>query len=104
MFGSPISINTLLIASENRETAIEVPPSEIKDKILFMLNNLSAANFEANAKEFTAILAEHYYPWFAEYLVMKRYETTGPFCCLLMNLLAFCEPQYSYCTYNYNSE
>ncbi|KAI3796684.1 hypothetical protein L1987_39363 [Smallanthus sonchifolius] len=69
---SASSINTLLAASGNREISIEVPPSEIQDKILFIVNNLSDTNIEAKTKEFTAILEERYYPWFAQYLVMKR--------------------------------
>lgn len=50
----------------------QAPPSEIQDKISFIINNLSAANIEAKAKEFTGILEEQYYPWFAQYMVMKR--------------------------------
>ncbi|GER44883.1 transcription regulators [Striga asiatica] len=50
----------------------KVPASEIQDKISFIINNLSAATIEAKAKEFTEILNELYYPWFAQYMVMKR--------------------------------
>lgn len=39
-----------------------------------MINNISTANMEAKAKEFTEVLKEQYYPWFAQYMVMKRYE------------------------------
>ncbi|KAL0429074.1 UNVERIFIED_CONTAM: CCR4-NOT transcription complex subunit, partial [Sesamum radiatum] len=52
--------------------ALAAPASEIQDKISFIINNLSAANVEAKAKEFTEILNEQYYPWFAQYMVMKR--------------------------------
>ncbi|KAL0464605.1 UNVERIFIED_CONTAM: CCR4-NOT transcription complex subunit [Sesamum latifolium] len=52
--------------------ACSAPASEIQDKISFIINNLSAANVEAKAKEFTEILNEQYYPWFAQYMVMKR--------------------------------
>lgn len=51
---------------------LQAPASEIQDKISFIINNLSATNFEAKAKEFTEILKEQYYPWFAQYMVMKR--------------------------------
>ncbi|KAL4562855.1 hypothetical protein LXL04_026886 [Taraxacum kok-saghyz] len=71
-FGSALNIETLVAAAERRETPIEAPPSETQDKISFIINNLSAANIEAKAKEFTDILKEQYYPWFAQYMVMKR--------------------------------
>ncbi|XP_059312955.1 uncharacterized protein LOC132064095 isoform X1 [Lycium ferocissimum] len=71
-FGSALNIETLVAAAERREKPIEAPASEIQDKISFIINNLSAANIEAKAKEFTGILEEQYYPWFAQYMVMKR--------------------------------
>ncbi|XP_057511675.1 uncharacterized protein LOC130793815 isoform X2 [Actinidia eriantha] len=71
-FGSALNIETLVAAAERRETPLETPASEIQDKISFIVNNLSAANFEAKAKDFSEILKEQYYPWFAQYMVMKR--------------------------------
>ncbi|KAB1225230.1 CCR4-NOT transcription complex subunit 1 [Morella rubra] len=71
-FGSALNIETLVAAAEKRETPIEAPASEIQDKMSFIINNISAANIEAKAKEFTEILKEEYYTWFAEYMVMKR--------------------------------
>lgn len=50
----------------------QVPASEAQDKISFIINNLSAANVEAKAKEFSEILNPQFYPWFAQYMVMKR--------------------------------
>ncbi|PWZ04589.1 CCR4-NOT transcription complex subunit 1 [Zea mays] len=40
--------------------------------ILFMINNISISNMEAKAKEFNEVIQEQYYPWFAQYMVMKR--------------------------------
>ncbi|KVH97106.1 hypothetical protein Ccrd_000794, partial [Cynara cardunculus var. scolymus] len=74
-FGSASSIGTLLAAAERRETPIEAPPSETQDRISLIINNLSAANVEAKAKEFTEVLEEQYYPWFGQYIVMKRSGT-----------------------------
>ncbi|KAL5134617.1 CCR4-NOT transcription complex subunit 1 [Glycine soja] len=71
-FGSALNIETLVAAAEKREIPIEAPGSEVQDKILFIINNVSAANVEAKAKELTEILKEQYYPWFAQYMVMKR--------------------------------
>ncbi|GAB4861940.1 hypothetical protein Ancab_037195 [Ancistrocladus abbreviatus] len=71
-FGSALNIETLVAAAERRETPIEAPSSEIQDKVSFIVNNISSANVEAKAKEFSEILKEQYYPWFAQYMVMKR--------------------------------
>ncbi|KAI3865837.1 hypothetical protein MKX03_035790, partial [Papaver bracteatum] len=73
-FGSALSIETLVVAAEirERETPIEVPAQETQDRILFMINNLSVANVETKAKEFTDVLKEEFYPWFAQYMVMRR--------------------------------
>ncbi|XP_061369489.1 uncharacterized protein LOC133312337 [Gastrolobium bilobum] len=71
-FGSALNIETLVAAAEKRETPIEAPGSEVQDKISFIINNISSANIEAKAKELTEILKEQYYPWFAQYMVMKR--------------------------------
>ncbi|XP_058114827.1 uncharacterized protein LOC131257910 [Magnolia sinica] len=54
------------------ELVLKEPASEIHDKILFMFNNISASNMDVKAKEFTDVLKEQYYPWFAQYIVMKR--------------------------------
>ncbi|XP_057952190.1 uncharacterized protein LOC131146551 isoform X3 [Malania oleifera] len=71
-FGSALNIETLIAAAERRDTPIEAPASDTQDKILFMINNISSANIEAKSKEFNEILNEQYYPWFAQYMVMKR--------------------------------
>ncbi|KAK9910902.1 hypothetical protein M0R45_034838 [Rubus argutus] len=70
-FGSALSIETLVAAAEKRDAPIEAP-AEIQDKILFIVNNISLANIEVKSKEFSEILKEQYYPWFAQYMVMKR--------------------------------
>ncbi|XP_008796100.2 CCR4-NOT transcription complex subunit 1-like isoform X2 [Phoenix dactylifera] len=71
-FGAALNIETLVAAAERRDTPIEVPVPEVQDKILFMINNISTSNMDAKAKEFSEVLKEQYYPWFAQYMVMKR--------------------------------
>ncbi|KAJ8900176.1 hypothetical protein K2173_024816 [Erythroxylum novogranatense] len=71
-FGSALNVETLIAAAERRETPIEAPASEIQDKILFTINNISASNIEAKAKDLIDVLKEQYYPWFAQYMVMRR--------------------------------
>ncbi|GFS35543.1 transcription regulator [Actinidia rufa] len=57
-FGSALNIETLVAAAERRETPLETPASEVQDKISFIVNNLSATNFEAKAKDFSEIFFE----------------------------------------------
>ncbi|XP_068649486.1 uncharacterized protein [Aristolochia californica] len=71
-FGAALNIETLVAAAERRDTPIEAPSLEIQDKISFIINNISGTNMDAKAKEFNEILKEQYYPWFAQYMVMKR--------------------------------
>ncbi|KAK1304862.1 hypothetical protein QJS10_CPB11g00341 [Acorus calamus] len=73
-FGAALNIDTLVAAAEKTDTPIKVltPASDVQDKILFMINNMSATNMDAKSKEFIEIMKEEYYPWFAQYLVMKR--------------------------------
>lgn len=71
-FGSALNIETLVAAAERRDNAIEAPPSDVQDKISFIINNISLANIESKGKEFAEILPQQYYPWFAQYMVMKR--------------------------------
>ena len=56
-----------------------------------MINNISLANLEAKAKEFTEILKEQFYPWFAQYMRMKRFEVTLNSCMhFCTELIAVC--------------
>ncbi|KMZ57698.1 hypothetical protein ZOSMA_82G00100 [Zostera marina] len=71
-FGSAINIETLVAAAESRDTQIEAPSSEIHDKILFIINNISMTNIDTKAKEINDVLNDLYYPWFAQHMVMKR--------------------------------
>ena len=45
---------------------------QVQDKVIFLVNNLSGNNLEAKAKELKAILTSETYPWFANYMVVKR--------------------------------
>ncbi|VFQ85948.1 unnamed protein product [Cuscuta campestris] len=71
-FGSAMNIETLVAAAERRETPMEEPASEVQDKISFIINNLAIQNVDTKAKEIAEIIKEQHYPWFAQYMVMKR--------------------------------
>lgn len=68
---------------------VQAPTSEIQDKISFLINNIASANIEAKAKEFTEILDEQYYPWFALYMVMKRLDFMFLKCTFFCSLNTF---------------
>ncbi|CAH8358576.1 unnamed protein product [Eruca vesicaria subsp. sativa] len=86
-FGSALNIETLVAAAERRENAIETPPSDVQDKVSFIINNISIANIESKGKEFGEILPQQYYPWFAQYMVMKRASIEPNFHDLYLNFL-----------------
>ncbi|XVF08470.1 hypothetical protein REPUB_Repub07fG0006100 [Reevesia pubescens] len=71
-FGSALNIETLVAAAEKRNVPLETPASDVQDKIFFLINNISSSNVDAKVNEFIEILNEQYYPWFAQYMVMKR--------------------------------
>ncbi|KAI8564580.1 hypothetical protein RHMOL_Rhmol03G0191500 [Rhododendron molle] len=86
-FGSTLNIEALVAAAERRDTSMEYPASSTQDKILFMINNMSSSNIEAKAKEFSELLSEQHYHWFAQYMVMKRASIEPNFHDLYMKFL-----------------
>ncbi|KAF8048219.1 hypothetical protein N665_2608s0005 [Sinapis alba] len=85
--GFHLNLGTIVTASKRKENPIEAPPSEVQDKIYFIMNNVSAANVESKGKEFYEILSIQYYPWFAQYMVMKRVSTEKQFHDLYLKFL-----------------
>lgn len=65
-----ISVSTLLEAADKQ--TIIVPNEQVRDRILFIVNNISMLNLEGKANDLVKILQEAYYPWMAQYLVIKR--------------------------------
>jgi CCR4-NOT transcription complex subunit 1 len=48
------------------------PTDSIRDKILFVLNNMSASNLEIKIHDLRKVLGPSIFPWFSNYLVVKR--------------------------------
>jgi len=48
------------------------PGETIEDKVHFIFNNISAQNLEAKGKELVNLIREEFYPWLAQYFVIKR--------------------------------
>ncbi len=49
-----------------------VPGEKVIDKVHFICNNLTPNTLEVKVKELKAHVAEEYFPWFANYIVVKR--------------------------------
>ncbi|KAI8909736.1 CCR4-Not complex component, Not1-domain-containing protein [Gorgonomyces haynaldii] len=64
-----LNLNGLL---RNIAFAVETPPEQIRDKMLFAINNLSFTNLETKVSEVNEMLRPQYYRWFSHYIVVKR--------------------------------
>uniref|UniRef100_A0A1Y9H2G9 Uncharacterized protein n=1 Tax=Anopheles dirus TaxID=7168 RepID=A0A1Y9H2G9_9DIPT len=81
------NIDTLLVATQDREEKIIAPPDAIQDKTAFIFNNLSQINLQQKCEEIKDILQKDYYTWLAQYLVLKRASIEVNFHVLYSNFL-----------------
>ncbi|KAF3916769.1 hypothetical protein ABW20_dc0107951 [Dactylellina cionopaga] len=61
-----------LDSSPQDEDSYEEPVERVRDKVLFIVNNLTASNLDVKLKEFQSCMTENAYRWFADYLVVQR--------------------------------
>lgn len=80
------NIDTLLVATD-KEEKITSPPETLQDKTAFIFNNLSQLNLQQKCDEIKEIVTEEYWPWMAQYLVMKRASIELNFHVLYSNFL-----------------
>ncbi|XP_035741230.1 CCR4-NOT transcription complex subunit 1-like isoform X2 [Vespa mandarinia] len=80
------NIDTLLVATD-KEEKITTPPEALQDKTAFIFNNLSQLNLQQKCDEIREIVTEDYWPWMAQYLVMKRASIELNFHALYSNFL-----------------
>ncbi|KAJ0400375.1 hypothetical protein ATCC90586_008488 [Pythium insidiosum] len=59
---------------DEQETLVQ-PDETVKDRIHFIVNNMSISNLEAKIPEVRKLLLESYHAWMAQYLVVKRIST-----------------------------
>lgn len=69
--GSGLNENTGGFSIESKFAAT-APSDGIRDKILFVLNNMSASNLDIKIVDLRKLLNTSIYAWFANYLVVKR--------------------------------
>lgn len=60
---------------------------QVQDKIGFLINNLSNSNLKQKASDVKEILTEQYWPWFCNYMVVKRAAQEQNFHLLYASLL-----------------
>ena len=63
------------IKADPLEEALEAPPEETSDKILFIINNLAPNNFDQKLADMKERYEELYARWLANYLVDQRVST-----------------------------
>lgn len=52
----------------------QAPSTDVQDKLSFMFNNIGPSTVEKKATEFLELIKEDCYPWFAQYMVMRRLQ------------------------------
>ena len=67
-----ISTEAGALPSLETKFSATVPSDAIRDKILFVLNNMSLTNLDSKIVDLRKLLNSSIYPWFANYLVVKR--------------------------------
>ncbi|KAK8770607.1 hypothetical protein V5799_012928 [Amblyomma americanum] len=80
------NIDTLLGATE-KDDKLVIPPEAVQDKVAFIINNLSQMNLPQKTEEFKEVVKEEFWPWFAQYMVMKRASIEPNFHTLYANFL-----------------
>lgn len=72
-----MSVDSIFNDSTNIDEDEEIPQPEesVKDRIHFIVNNMSISNLEAKIPEVRKMLAENFHAWMANYLVVKRIAT-----------------------------
>ncbi|KAL3243942.1 hypothetical protein MRX96_019525 [Rhipicephalus microplus] len=83
---NPTNIDTLLVATQ-KDDKLLIPPEAVQDKVAFIINNLSQMNLPQKTEEFKEVVKEEYWPWFAQYIVMKRASIEPNFHTLYANFL-----------------
>jgi CCR4-NOT transcription complex subunit 1 len=63
------------IQPDRIEGDLQLPPEELSDKILFIVNNLAPSNFDTKLSEMREQFLDEYARWFANYLVDQRIST-----------------------------
>ena len=66
------TINAETLEQAAGTTDYPVPETATVDKVHFFVNNITNTNVDVKAKELASVVTPEFYPWFANYLVVKR--------------------------------
>lgn len=69
------------------ESIQEDPKENIKDKVLFIVNNIAINNLQGKTQELVSILDKKYYRWFASYIVGQRAKLEPNYHSLYISML-----------------
>lgn len=78
---------SLVVDPPNRSDFYEEPDDDVKENVLFILNNISERNMDIKFADLQAKLKEQHHQWFAHYLVEQRIKPQPNFQPLYMDLL-----------------
>lgn len=81
------NINTLLVATADRDDKMTLPPDTVQDKTAFIFNNLSQINMVTKCEELKEIMLKEYVSWLSQYMVLKRASIELNFHALYSNFL-----------------
>lgn len=85
--------NSIIFSSINVDLAVpdesiqEEPKEVIRDKVLFIVNNIAQNNLQIKTKELVGILDKKYFKWFAGYIVGQRAKLEPNYHSLYINML-----------------
>lgn len=65
-------IDTMVKVNVDPALNAEIPPNQVSDPIVFIINNIGQNNYEQKSLELKAMLHTEHFTWFASYLVSKR--------------------------------
>ena len=80
-----ISINPVDIGNDSPGQSI--PPAEVSDRILFMVNNITDSNVDSRVDELKTKLTPKAFEWFANYIVVQRASIEPNNQCLYADLV-----------------
>lgn len=85
-FASTINAETLEQAAEQWNDFPQ-PEEAVQDRIHFLINNVSANNIMQKSADVQSVISEEFYPWFANYMVVKRAAQEANFHALYLELM-----------------
>lgn len=81
------TINAETLETAARDADFPVPGQDVIDQVHFVVNNLSTSNLETKSKTLQGVLLLVFWPWFSNYMVVKRAAQEPNFHTLYLALL-----------------